>query len=128
GKEKLELLEKFFIVMYSSKVSIETLRKILSVLDTNSKEQIEDNFIKSLKLLIEKEEKENKLKSIISKYIELSPKELSLLKELGIDNDISIEFKINKIIKIQKNIKDENIRQELQVIKEKLIAICDCSN
>ncbi|WP_415272571.1 helix-turn-helix domain-containing protein [Clostridium perfringens] len=128
GKEKLELLEKFFIVMYSSKVSIETLRKILSVLDTNSKEQIEDNFIKSLKLLIEKEEKENKLKSIISKYIELSPKELSLLKELGIDNDISIEFKINKIIKIQRNIKDENIRQELQVIKEKLIAICDCSN
>ncbi|WP_415304889.1 hypothetical protein, partial [Clostridium perfringens] len=92
------------------------------------KEQIEDNFIKSLKLLIEKEEKENKLKSIISKYIELSSKELSLLKELGIDNDISIEFKINKIIKIQRNIKDENIRQELQVIKEKLIAICDCSN
>ena len=78
--------------------------------------------------MIEKEEKENKLKSIISKYIELSPKELSLLKELGIDNDISIEFKINKIIKIQRNIKDENIRQELQVIKEKLIAICDCSN
>lgn len=128
GKEKLELLEKFFTVMHSSRVSIETLRKILLALYTDNKEECVDNFVKSLKLLIEKEEEEIKLKNIITKYIELTPKELSLLKELGIDNDIPIEFKINKIFKIQRNNEDENIRQQLQIIKEKLRAICDCSN
>ncbi|ELC8387954.1 helix-turn-helix transcriptional regulator [Clostridium perfringens] len=128
GKEKLKLIDKFLMIMCTSKVSSKTLKKTLSVLDTNTKEDTEDNFVKSLKLLIEKEEKEIKLKNIITKYIELNPEELNLLKEFGIDNDIPIPFKINKIFEIQRNCEDEEIRKKIQVIKEKLRAINNCSN